>query len=162
MARGVGIIAPKITFGEMLDEVLPRLHNPVTASFDYWREHLGGHRLRDVTTEVIERHRDLLLGAPCRGHNHRTARPRSTQTVRNYLVELSRAYVVAIRTLRLCDSNPVSNVNKPAASRKIVRFLADDEKQRLLAACRASVNPDLYGSCCSRWLPVAARAKSSN
>jgi hypothetical protein len=34
-----------MTFGHLLDEALPRLKNPTTAVFGYWREHLGDVRL---------------------------------------------------------------------------------------------------------------------
>jgi integrase len=137
-------LAKSTTVATMLDEVLPRLKNPVGAVFAYWREAIGDLRLIDVSATLIAKHRDLLLGAPCAGHGHKKKRPRSTHTVRNYLVELGRAYQIAMKELRLVDSNPVALVSKPPASRWRVRFLTDDELTRLLEACRTSDSPDLY------------------
>ena len=61
-------------------------------------------------------HRDLLLGAECRGHKHLTTKPRSTATVRNYLIELSRLFALAVKELRVMETNPCANVTKPKAS----------------------------------------------
>jgi integrase len=133
-----------MTAAQMLDEVVPRLRNPVACVFAYWREAIGSLRLIDVSPALIAQHRDLLLGAPCAGHGHKHTRPRSTHTVRNYLVELARAYQIAMTELRIVDSNPVALVAKPPASRWRVRFLSDDERIALLAACKASDSPDLY------------------
>ncbi len=40
--------------------------------------------------------------------------------------------------------NPVRRINKPKEPRGRVRFLDDDERARLLQACRGSANPLLY------------------
>ena len=86
-----------MTLGHLLDEALPRLTNPTAAVFAYWREQLGDVRLDKITPELIALHRDRLLGADCRGHNHKTAKPRSPATVRNYLIELSRLFALAVK-----------------------------------------------------------------
>lgn len=133
-----------MTFADLLDELLPRLVNPTEAIFAYWREHLGTLKLEKITPEVIAAHRDRLLGAECSGHGHRTTRPRSPATVRNYLIELSRLFALAVRELRVVERNPVVAVTKPQASRQVVRFLSDEERTALLSACRDSESPDLY------------------
>ena len=63
-----------MTLNHLIDEGVPRLTNPTTAIFAYWREHLGDVRLDKITPELVAQHRDLLLGADCRGHKHKTAR----------------------------------------------------------------------------------------
>lgn len=133
-----------MTLTDLMDEALPRLTNPTPAIFGYWREHLGTVRIDKITPELIAVHRDRLLGASCRGFGHRTVRPRSAATVRNYLIELSRLFSLAVREMRVLSGNPVASVTKPPASREVVRFLSDDEQARLLAACRESDSPDLY------------------
>ncbi|MBV5330868.1 site-specific integrase, partial [bacterium] len=40
--------------------------------------------------------------------------------------------------------NPLLKVTKPKEPRGRVRFLADDERERFLTACRESSNKDLY------------------
>jgi len=100
------VLVRNMTLGQMLDEVMPRLRRPVKAAFAYWRAAIGHLPLADVSTTLIATHRDALLGAPCRGHGHKRQKPRSTQTVRNYLIELGRAYQVALKELRVVDFNP--------------------------------------------------------
>jgi integrase len=137
-------LSRSMTVSRMLDELIPQLNNPVGCVFDYWREAIGTLRLVDVTPAIIARHRDLLLGAPCSGYNHKTRKARSSATVRNYLLELHRAYEYAMKELRVVDSNPVALVSKPSASRWRVRFLSDNERTALLDACKAADSPDLY------------------
>jgi integrase len=133
-----------MTLGHLLDEALPRMTNPTVAAFAYWREQLGAVRLDKITPELVALHRDRLRGAACRGHNHKTTKPRSSATVRNYLIELSRLFALAVRELRVMDSNPCARVTRPAPSTEVVRWLTDDERVALLAACKASDSPDLY------------------
>lgn len=133
-----------MTLGHLLDEALPRLINPTAAVFAYWREQLGEMRLDRITPEQIAMHRDRLLGADCCGHNHKSVKPRSSATVRNYLIELSRLFTLAVKELRVIDANPCARVTKPKASNEIVRYLSDDERGALLQACKESDSPDLY------------------
>jgi integrase len=144
MAGRTTALARDMTFAELLDEGLPRLRNPVDAAFAYWLEALGTLRLCDITPALISLYRDRLLGAPTGGHRYRKLKPRSSATVRNYLLELSRLLSYAVKELHVMDSNPVENVSKPAASQWRVRFLSDDERTALLAACKGSDNRDLY------------------
>jgi integrase len=144
MAGRTSALARDMTFAELLDEGLPRLRNPVDAAFAYWREALGTLRLCDLTPSLIARHRDLLLGAPTGGHRYKKLKPRSNPTVRNYLLELSRLLTYAVKELHVMETNPVENVKKPPASAWRVRFLSDDERTALLAACKGSDSPDLY------------------
>jgi integrase len=133
-----------MTLGHLLDEALPRLTNPTIAVFEYWRAELGEVQLAKISPELIALHRDRLLGAACRGHRHKTAKPRSPATVRNYLIELGRLFALAVKELRVMETNPCANVTKPKASGQVVRWLSDDERSALLAACKTSDSPDLY------------------
>jgi integrase len=133
-----------MTLGHLIDDAVPRLTNPTTVAFAYWREQLGDVRLDRITSEQIALHRDRLLAANCRGHNHKTVKPRAPATVRNYLIELSRLFALAVRELRVMETNPCERVTKPKASTEVVRWLSDDERVALLAACKVSDSPDLY------------------
>lgn len=138
------VLGREMTLAELIDEGKPKLKKPVAAAFAYWREQIGSMRLVDVTAPVIAKHRDLLLGAPTGGHRYRKLKPRSNATTRNYLVELSRLFSLAVRELHVCETNPVAAVTKPPASRWRVRFLTDAERKRLLEACRTSEQTELY------------------
>ena len=48
----------------------------------------------------------------------------------------------AVSELRWLERNPCELIKKPKENTGRVRFLSDDERERLLAACRP--NPDLY------------------
>jgi integrase len=133
-----------MTLNNLIDEALPRLTNPTAAVFAYWREHLGDVRLDKITPEQIALHRDRLLGQDCRGHGHKNSKPRASATVRNYLIELGRLFALAVKELRLMETNPCTRVTKPKASTEVVRFLSDDERAALLEACKASDSADLY------------------
>jgi hypothetical protein len=137
------VLPHRMTFDQLCVEGLPRLTNPATAAFAYWRNHLGNLRLDRITPTMVAMHRDQLLGAECRGHGHKSTKARSEATVRNYLIELSRLFAVAVKELRVLETNPCAHVTKPRASKQIVRWLTDDERTRLLDACKASQSPDL-------------------
>lgn len=139
-----------MTLAQLIDEALPRLTNPTAAAFAYWREYLGDVHLDKITPEQIALHRDRLLGADCRGHRHKTSKPRSSATVRNYLIELGRLFALAVKEMRVMETNPCTSVTKPKASTEVVRFLSDEERMALLPACKASDSADLYpfASCC--------------
>jgi hypothetical protein len=146
-AKGGTLVASRgMTFAMLLDEGLPKLINPNVAAFAYWHEQLGDMRLDKLarSPELIAPHRDRLLGEQCRGHNHLTSKPRSSATVRNYLIELGRLFALAVKEMRVMETNPCNAVTKPAASNKVVRFLSDDERTALLTACRKSESKDLY------------------
>jgi integrase len=135
-----------MTVGHLIDEALPRLTNPTDAAFAYWREHLGDVRLDKIQAapELIALHRDRLLGGDCHGYRHKTTKPRTSATVRNYLIELSRLFTLAVKELRVMHDNPCARVTKPRASNEVVRYLSDDERAALLAACKTSESKDLY------------------
>jgi hypothetical protein len=103
----------KITLGELIDEVAPRLKQLRAAPLRYWKEHLGGVYIHKIDATLITHHRDLLLGAPCGGYMHKKLKPRSASTVWQYIQCLSRVFSIAKRELHIVDTNPVSDVVRP-------------------------------------------------
>ena len=99
----------------------------------WWRGQLGHCVLADVTPALIAAHRDTL-----------TREHRATSTVNCYLSALSHAFCIAVREWGWLEDSPTRKVRKPKQPRGRVRFLSDEERQRLLAACQASLNPYLY------------------
>jgi len=61
-----------------------------------------------------------------------------------YLSALSHAFCIAVREWGWLEDSPTRKVRKPKQPRGRVRFLNDEERQRLLAACQASLSPYLY------------------
>ena len=105
----------------------------------WWKKKIGMYPLAEVTPPLIAEQRDKLA----RGKTNRGGR-RSPATVNRYLAYLSHAFTIAVREWQWLDSNPVKRVSKLKESRGRVRFLSDDERERLLEACRESQEPLLY------------------
>ena len=128
------------TLAELIDrysrEVLPGKSvgtiNKQRHQLAWWKEQIGVYTLADVTPALIAENRDRLF---------RTLTPsgktRSPSTVIRYLAALSHAFTTAVREWGWMDDNPCRKVTKPKEPRGRVRFLSDDERLRLLAACRA-------------------------
>ena len=111
----------------------------------WWKNQLGPYALADVTPALIIQYRDKLATEPTKPKSPGQApRYRSPSTVVRYLATLSHAFTVAMKEWQWLDDNPMRKVSKPKEPRGRIRFLADDERERLLKACRESGNPDLY------------------
>ena len=126
--------APKLRDGRMQRSTLP-----------WWREKLGRFKLCDITPALIAQYRDQLAA-----ETYRRARPgakrsslkageqarefkRKPNTINNYLVSLGRIFSVARREWHWVTHNPMEGVAKLPAGPGRVRYLSEDERQRLLA-----------------------------
>ena len=132
------------TVADLLDEcqktsrrTKPTGRDTDKAAFTYWREHLGAYTLSSVTPKHIEEHRDHLASASAIG-----SKTRAPATVLRYMMRLSHAFSTAVNW-QWCELNPVESAAKPKINNKRVRYLRIDERDRLLAACRASGSGDL-------------------
>jgi integrase len=99
----------------------------------WWCSRLGHYALADITPALIAEYRDKLT----RGN-------RANATVNRYLSILSHAFTIAARERQWCEDNPVRRVTKPKEPRGRVRYLSDEERERLLVACQTSRNPYLH------------------
>jgi integrase len=61
-----------------------------------------------------------------------------------YLAALSHAFTVAVNEWQWVHENPAKKVKKPTEPDGRVRCLDDDERQRLLTACKESTSPWLH------------------
>ena len=142
--------AQRHTVAELIErytlDILPRKKGRSVqiqgAQLAWWREQLGKLTLADITPPLIAQYRDkLLAGYP-------DSKPRSPSTVVRYLAALSHCLTIGVKEYQWLDDSPMRKVTKPKEPRGRVRFLSDDERIRLLAACEASANSYLF--------PVAA------
>jgi len=143
--------ARRHTFAELADEY--RSHAKDAKRLDYWRGCFGPDSLDSITAARISKQRDKLLaeetpryatpptGDPARDAKRPKAK-RSGPTVNRYLAALSAAMNHAVKTLQWIERNPCERVKKPPESKGRVRFLSDDERGALLAACQP--HADLY------------------
>src|SRR4029434_4378390 len=86
----------------------------------WWEAQIGHYLLSDITPACIVEYRDQL------------ARTRENSTVRRYLAVLSHAFTVAVQEWEWVNENPFHKVSKPKEPRGRVRFLSEDERERLL------------------------------
>ncbi len=100
---------------------------------------VGSYLLADVTPALIVQYRDELAS----GETYRGTQ-RSPATVVRYMAALSHAFTIAVNEWQWLEDSPMRKVKKPKESRGRVRFLDDDERARLLAACKESSNEWLY------------------
>jgi integrase len=136
--------AKKHTLSDLIDryirEILPHKSQSSitmqTLQLTWWKAQLGHCILADVTPALIAEYRDKLA--------QDDKKPRAQSTVRRYLAALSHAFTIAVREWAWLDDSPMRKVRKPKETRGRVRFLSDEERQRLLNACRVSSNSHLY------------------
>lgn len=141
------VAARKHTVAEMIDryraEVLQHkavtTQSPQRTQLAWWRDKIGHVILSDVTPSVVADARDRLLREPMS-----SGATKSSSTAVRYLAVLSHCFTVAQKDWGWVDGNPVINVSKPKEPPGRTRFLSDEERDRLLAACMESRNPFLY------------------
>ncbi len=139
------------TFNELADEY--QTHAKDIARLDYWREVFGSDSLDSITAARITKARDKLLSeethnfeTPPTGDPEKDAKraraKRSGSTVNRYIAALSVCLSHGVKTLQWMERNPCQLVTKPKENRGRVRFLSDEERKQLLAACKS--HADLY------------------
>jgi integrase len=149
--------AKRHTLAELIDrytrEVLPgkrgKTATDQTAQLGWWKEQIGVYALADVTPALLSEYRSKLASEPLPTKAQNPAvdaapKYRSSATVVRYMAALSHAFTVAVKEWQWLDDSPMRKVSKPKEPRGRVRFLSDDERARLLTACRESSNTLLY------------------
>lgn len=138
--------AKRHTVGDLVDrylkEVLP--HKPRNAGntklhLNWWKQRHGHLLLSELTSAVIVESRNHLLSSTTRRHSRM-----SPSTVVRYMAALSVALNVAMREWEWLDDSPMRKVSKPRQPRGRERWLTDDERGKLLAACQESSSRYLY------------------
>jgi len=140
------IKAKKHTAGDLIDkyikEELPK--KPKTAEgqkpqLEWWKNEIGMRTLADVTPDVIDECKAKLL-------QQKTYKGTvmAGSTVNRYLAALSHVFTKAVKNYRWIGKTPFTQVEKEAEPKGRVRFLSDDERNRLLDACKLSRNAHLY------------------
>lgn len=138
--------AKKHTLSELIDrycrDVLPtkpKSQAKQQQQLTWWKSEIGNLVLADVIPAVIVECRDKLSNEiTIRGEK------RNPATVVRYMAALSHAFTVAVNEWQWLEDSPMRKVKKPKEPRGRVRFLSDDERNRLLAACKQSLNSHLY------------------
>lgn len=117
----------------------PKSERDQAVQLKWWQENLGSYSLADVTPALIAAQREKLA----QGFTVRKT-IRSQATVNRYLAALSHVFTIAVKEWGWLEDNPLRKVTKMKEPRGRVRFLHDDERERLLTACKESDSKVLY------------------
>jgi integrase len=121
------------TIERYLCEILP--HKSANTRYNqryqlqWWSKQLGPSALHDLTPDLLSQWRDAQ------------AKTRALASVNAYLSVLSHVLTIAVKEWGWLRDNAMNNVRMPRIPRGRVRYLSDDERQRLLNACKSSRNP---------------------
>ncbi len=105
---------------------------------DWWKQMIGHLSLKEITPALITEIRDKLI------HGEADSKKRAVATVVKYLATLSHILSMCVNEWQWLETNPVMKVSKPSLPKGRTRFLDDSEREKLLLACKSSMNPYLY------------------
>lgn len=148
-------VAARTTVNQLIDRYLevelPRKRSNtafIRLALEWWRDEVGHLKLTEVTPSKLAYCRDKLSALPKRAHKFSPAADpgttKSASTVRQYMAALSHAFTLAVTDWGWMVNNPMSKVRKPDLPPPRVRFLDEDERKRLLRACKESDCGFLY------------------
>lgn len=122
----------------------------------WWVDRLGQRPAASITDDDVFAGLEELLTTPARYYAgvdadgrkifRVRAEKRSKSTINRYHVALGALFSWAIKRRRMPKGweNPCAKIERLREPAGVVRFLSDDERERLLTACRASSWPQLY------------------
>ena len=130
--------AKKHTFADLAiryySEILPNYNEKEQgerkSKLEWWVSKIGYCLLADITPATINEHKNAMT--------------QSAATVDKYIKNLQHAFSIAVNEWEWLSDNPVKKVKSPKLPRGRVRFLDDDDRIKLLEACKESPNPLLY------------------
>ncbi|MDP2902970.1 MAG: site-specific integrase [Methylovulum sp.] len=138
--------AKKHTLADLVDRYIkdvlpskPKKASDQTQQLTWWKERIGYCTLSEVTPALIVECRDELSNGITRRGTQR-----APATVVQYMLALSHAFTIAVNEWGWLEDSPMRKVKNPSTPRGRVRFLDDDERARLLVACKESSNTWLY------------------
>lgn len=147
--------AKKHTVAEMIDRYLktiqqrkPHRYEDVKPYLFWWHDQIGAYLLSDVTKPLIIEKRDILVQGNVINKklikSTREPKLRAPATANRYMVVLSTAFTMAVNEWEWLTDHPMRGIARLPEPRGRVRFLDDDERTRLLLACREINSPHLH------------------
>lgn len=139
-------VAKKITLAEAIEryirEVLPKKPRSFKNQYQqlcWWKAKIGHHPLSEISAALIVKMRSQLSEEI----THR-GKGKSDATVNCYMAVLSHIFTMAMKCWEWVENNPTHKVFRLKTPRGRTRFLSEEERAKLLAACRNSRHPYLY------------------
>lgn len=139
--------AKKHTAKELIDryikEILPRKPKSFVdqkIQLDWWKDNIGAYLLSDITPSLITEYRGKLLSEPSK----RGGIKRTDATANRYCAVLSHCFTTAFKEWEWMQENPMLRIKKLKEPRGRVRFLSDEEREKLMQACKESQSQFLY------------------
>lgn len=121
-------------------DILPtKLQSKQEGQLKWWKDELGHLVLADISPAVIAEYRDKLSQ-----NETRHGKKRAPTTILRYLAALSHVLTIATNEWGWLDESPMRKVTKPKQGLLRIRFLSDEERIRLLQACKESSNAYIY------------------
>ncbi len=140
--------AKKHTVSSFIDRYLleiekknPKRYVDVKKLLNWWRQEIGSYLLSDLTRALIIEQRDKLLNSTGRRDSKVN---RSPATVNRYMVALGHALTIATNEWEWIEENPMRKISNLPEPRGRIRCLSDEERERLLEACKAPTNPYMH------------------
>lgn len=140
----------KYTVADLIDRYLkhvarenPTRYKDIQTQMAWWRVELGYCLLADLTKAKVNEKIDLL-SARVRTLKGGTVRNIAPASVNRYIAALSHACTLAVTQWEWLETHPLSKIKKRPEPRGRVRYLSDEERERLLKACRGSGSQFLY------------------
>ena len=128
------------------DEVQRRAR---TLQLNWWSKQFAGKSVAEITADAVSKARDA-----CAAETFSRGKPRKDKktgeiispkeyrrggaTVNRYIATLSHLFSFAVKERQLIDRNPVGDIRRKKEPRGRTRFLSDEERAALLAACAKS------------------------
>ncbi|SCA63190.1 Uncharacterized protein SCG7109_AJ_00210 [Chlamydiales bacterium SCGC AG-110-M15] len=104
----------------------------------WWKNELGAYALNRLSPSILVECREKLLAERIQ------KKPRTVATVNRYLATFSLVLNTACIEWEWLDDSPMKKVKKYKEPRGRIRYLDEEEKFRLLDACKQSSNSQLY------------------
>lgn len=142
--------AKKHTFADAIDrylaDVVPvkftskeqRNRRPI---LQWWRNELGAHVMADLASPLFAQCRDKL-----QKKTNKSGKPFSSDSIKKYFGVVQNVLKYAVNEWHWLEQSPLRDrrVELPQLPPGRVRYLDDQERERLTVACKESVNPLLY------------------
>lgn len=140
----------KHTVSDLIDRYMKHMerenltrHHDIKTQMRWWKDELGHCILADLSKAKITEKIDSLSA------RERTLKDGSTKkispaSVNRYIAAFSHACTLAHTQWEWLETHPLSKIKKRPEPRGRVRYLNDQERERLIQACRESENPLLY------------------